>query len=302
MRISDKAVDISDLQVFKAVVEAGGVTAAAEQLHRVPSNVTARIKKLEESVGLALFSRDRNRLQLTPSGQKLLAYAGQILDLRQRALDDLTSDEPVGQLGIGSMESSAAARLPDILVAFHQRYSKVHMELATGPSEPLAQKVLRGELDVAFIADPPDDDRLSAVPLFDEELVVVKPPSYGESGGPESLPEPLTVVGFTEGCSYRNRVEQWLAGGHRKADRMMEIPSYHTMLSCVMAGMGIAMVPRAVLALHPAHRGLVLETPAPDIARATTWLVWRRDSQTPAIAALATVAREFANTAVPAVS
>lgn len=287
--------DLADLLVFKTVVEEGGITAAAKRLHRVPSNVTTRIKKLEENLGLVLFSRDRNRLQLTPSGQRLLEYAHQLLALRDRAMEELLSDAPSGPLNIGSMESSAAARLPDILVDFHRRFSQVQVELATGASGPLAQRVLQGSLDVAFIADPPGDDRLAAEPLFDEALVVTKPPSFDPTPGPEALPTPLTVVGFTQGCSYRDRVEQWLIEAGRRPDRVIEIPSYHTMLSCVMAGMGIAMVPEAVLGLHPAYRGLIVERPRPAISEARTYLVWRKDSETPSIRALRDVAMAFSS-------
>lgn len=261
----------------------------------MPSNITARIKKLEEGLGLSLFTRDRNRLQLTPSGQRLLHYAEQLLALRQQALDELSGDTPGGHLNIGSMESSAAARLPDMLVALHARYARLQVELATGASGIIAQRVLQGELDVAFVADPPDDARLDRVALFREELVVVKPPSLADSKGPASLPTPLTLVGFTEGCSYRHRLEAWLALGHRKADRIIEIPSYHTMLSCVLAGMGIAMVPDAVLRLHPAFRELAQEYPPDDIRHATTYLIWRADSETPAIRALVELSREFGN-------
>lgn len=287
--------DLSDLLVFKRVVEEGGITAAAKRLHRVPSNVTTRIKKLEESLGLVLFSRDRNRLQLTPSGQRLLDYANRMLALSDRALEELLSDAPNGPLHIGSMESSAAARLPDILVEFHRRFSQVQVELATGASGPLAQRVLQGNLDVAFIADPPADDRLVSEPLFDETLVVAKPPSFDSMPGPEALPTPLTVVGFTQGCSYRDRVEHWLSEAGRRPDRVIEIPSYHTMLSCVMAGMGIAMVPEAVLGLHPAYSSLIVEWPRPVISDARTYLVWRKDSETPAIRALRDVASTFAS-------
>ena len=287
--------DISDLIIFKTVVEEGGITAAARQLHRVPSNITARIKKLEESLNLQLFSRDHNRLQLTPTGQQLMGHARKMIGLHQQAMAELHSDQPMGKLSIGSMESSAAARLPSVLVRFHQCHPQVHIDLTTGASGPMVEKVLQGELDVALAADPPQDQRLNQVALFEESLVIVKPPEYGAPQGAHNLPEPLTVVGFTEGCSYRHRIETWLARDHRKPDRVIEIPSYHTMLSCVLAGMGIAMVPEAVLQLNSAYQNLIQERPEADISNAITYLIWRKNSETPAIRALAEVAMEFAN-------
>ncbi len=291
--------DISDLRVFKAVVDTGGISRAAEQLHRVPSNVTARIQKLEEELGLALFNRDRNRLHITPTGTRLLAYADQILQLRQQALDDLTNPEPSGPLRLGSMESTAASRLPAVLVDFHRHYGKVELELATGASGPLVDLVLQGRLDVALAADPAEDPRLEKMPCFDEQLVVVKPASLAHSRGPQQLPSPLIVVGFTQGCSYRHRIEQWLATGERRCDRMIEIPSHHTMLACVLAGMGIAMVPRSVLELHTSLTGLAVEDPGCAIAEATTHLVWRKDSSLPSIKALREVIANHARLRQP---
>ena len=70
-----------DLQVFKSVVEEGGVIRAASKLHRVPSAVTTRIRQLEASIGVKLFHRDRQRLHLSPAGELLLDYADRLIRL-----------------------------------------------------------------------------------------------------------------------------------------------------------------------------------------------------------------------------
>nr|WP_082708501.1 LysR substrate-binding domain-containing protein [Marinobacterium profundum] len=277
--------DISDLQVFKAVVDNGGISRAAEQLHRVPSNVTARIQKLEQTLQQPLFLREKNRLKITPAGKRLLIYAEQMLRLRQQAIDDLTDPEPSGTLRIGSMESTSAAHLPPILSAYHREYPQVDMELRTGASGTLVELVLEGELDVALAADPVQDDRLCMHPCFKEQLLIVKPAGLSHTQGAAELPAPLSVVTFTQSCSYRNRIQRWLDGDNRRPDKTIEIPSHHTMLACVLAGMGIALVPRAVLALHPQFSELATEDPGADISLATTWLIWRKDSTLPSITA-----------------
>ncbi|MGA6968818.1 MAG: LysR family transcriptional regulator, partial [Xanthobacteraceae bacterium] len=73
--------DFVDLQVFKCVVDEGGIIKAARKLHRVPSSVTTRIKQLETSLGVMLFHRDRQRLHLSPTGELLLAYAERLIQL-----------------------------------------------------------------------------------------------------------------------------------------------------------------------------------------------------------------------------
>src|SRR5690554_6583159 len=104
--------ELSDLHVFRTVVEAGGITHAAKRLHRVQSNVTARIRKLEEDLQVQLFVRESRRLQLTPAGRTLLGYADQLLGLAARAREALHDTTPRGLLRIGTMESTAGVRLP----------------------------------------------------------------------------------------------------------------------------------------------------------------------------------------------
>src|SRR5688500_17273425 len=93
--------ETSDLNVFLTVVRAGGVTRAAERLHRVQSNVTTRIRKLEDDLGVALFLREGKRLQLTPEGKRLVPYAERLLALAEEARDALHEARPRGVLRLG---------------------------------------------------------------------------------------------------------------------------------------------------------------------------------------------------------
>ena len=82
--------ELSDLHIFRTVVREGGIVRAARRLHRVPSNITTRIKQLEASIGVQLFTRERHRLRLSQSGERLLVYADRMLllsELRGLVLD-----------------------------------------------------------------------------------------------------------------------------------------------------------------------------------------------------------------------
>ena len=124
--------DLVDLHVFRTVVSAGGITRAAEQLHRVQSNVTTRIRQLEEDLGVQLFIREGKRLHVSPAGRTLLGYAGRLLDLAREAREAVHQEHPSGVLRLGAMESTAAVRLPGPLSAYHRRYPAVTLELRTG--------------------------------------------------------------------------------------------------------------------------------------------------------------------------
>src|SRR4029450_12061723 len=125
-------IDLAALEIFKAVVEQGGITKAATRLHRVPSNVTTRVKQLEERLGTKLFRRGNRRLVLSAEGKRLLGYADRLLTLSRGGEPALRRGPPAGAFQRGALKSTAATRLPPILSRYHRRYPEVRLELVTG--------------------------------------------------------------------------------------------------------------------------------------------------------------------------
>ena len=107
--------DLDALEIFRAVVREGGIIRAAEHLHRVQSNVTTRIKQLEQRLGVALFRRQGRTLALTAAGEALLVHAERLLRLADEAERELRAEPARGPLRLGSMESTAGSRLPKVL-------------------------------------------------------------------------------------------------------------------------------------------------------------------------------------------
>ena len=154
--------DLASLEIFRCVVEEGGITRAATRLHRVQSNVTTRIRQLEASLGVDLFLRDGKRMVLTPAGQTLFDYARRVLDLAEEARQAVLPARPQGRLRIASMESTAASRLPAVLAAYHQAWPDVELELVTyienkrNEIQSLEQEV---ESNILRLADMEDELR-----------------------------------------------------------------------------------------------------------------------------------------------
>lgn len=278
--------ELSDLHVFRTVVEAGGVTRAAERLCRVQSNVTTRIRKLEDDLGVALFVREGKRLRLTSAGAVLLDYAGQLLTLAENAREAVQERTPRGVLRLGSMESTAAVRLPGPLSALHALYPDLAVELSTGPSRQLAQQVLAGEIDAALIAGPVGDPRLNSLPTFDEQLVLVANATHRPISFPADLNN-RTILAFRSGCHYRQRLEGWFAAAGAAVERIVELSSYHAILGCAAAGMGVAMVPRSVLDGYAESAQLSVHGLDVDAMSSRTQLIWRKDGPRVKIKALA---------------
>ncbi|AOK30011.1 MULTISPECIES: LysR substrate-binding domain-containing protein [Burkholderia] len=280
--------DLAALAIFRAVVRENGVTRAAAKLNRVQSNVTTRIKQLEEQLGAALFVRDGRRLVLTPAGQTLLPYAERLLALADEARHAIREDKPRGRLRFGAMESMAATRLPALLARYHQQWPDVTLELVTGTTGHLIQQVREFELDAALVATPVESavlgEPFDTASAFTEELVLLTPRGHPRVRTPHDILLP-TLVAFERGCAYRGYIERWYAACGVKPARVLELGSYHAIVACVAAGAGVAVAPRSVLAVQREPDSLGVH-PLADLAPIVTRLIWRQGHLSAALGAL----------------
>ena len=160
--------DLTQLEMFNAVAEAGSITQAAAKVHRVPSNLTTRLRQLETELGVDLFIRENQRLRLSPAGHNFLRYSQQILALVDEARSVVAGDEPQGLFSLGSLESTAAVRIPATLAEFNHRYPKIQFSLSTGPSGTMLEGVLEGKLNAAFIDGPINHTAIDGIPVYRE--------------------------------------------------------------------------------------------------------------------------------------
>ncbi|MGO4325537.1 LysR substrate-binding domain-containing protein [Cupriavidus sp. 2TAF22] len=277
--------DLASLEIFRCVVEEGGVTRAAARLHRVQSNVTTRIRQLESSLGVELFLREGKRMVLTPAGQTLFDYARRVLDLAEEARHAVLPAKPQGRLRIASMESTAASRLPSVLAAYHQAWPEVQLELVTLTTRQALQALGRFEVDCAFVAEPLDDPALAWLPAFQEELLLIAREQHPPIGCAADL-ETRTMLAFDPGCNYRMRLETWLAAGNSPPRRVLELGSYHAIIACAAAGIGVAIVPRSVLGLYRDLPKISVHTLG-AAGKVDTVLAWHPAMASTALAALA---------------
>ena len=271
--------ELSDLAVFRTVVQAGGITRAAEKLNRVQSNVTTRIKQLEERLGLQLFRRQGRSLVLSPEGELLQSYAQRLFRLADEAENELRTGKPMGVFRIGSLESTAGSRLAPILSRFHRLYPGVVVELVTGTSGALVQRVTNFEIEAAFVSEPFTAPGLEKMKVFEEELVLITARDEDKVTRAAQLAG-STVIAFANGCSYRKRLEEWLGASGVMPARTLEFASYQAMIACVAAGTGFALVPRSLLvSLRAANDVRQHELPV-KVRRNRTHLIWNGSAST----------------------
>src|SRR5262249_43443325 len=270
--------DAGDLRVFEAVARLGGMNRAASVLNTVQSNVTARVRLLEEELGTALFERHSRGVALTAAGRRLLPYATRIADLlgeaRRAVADDGT---PKGPLLLGSLETTAALRLPPILAGYAASHPEVDLVLGTGTTAELALQVLERRIEGAFVCGPVDHPELIEEAVFSEQLVVVTAPSV-RSFDAVARRSGLKIVVLRTGCSYRQRLETLLAVRGVVGLRRLEFGTLGAILGCVAAGIGISLLPRGIV--DPAWRAgrIAVHELSRDEAEVETVFIRRRDA------------------------
>lgn len=269
-----RTIDLNALAIFQAVVEEGGIHRAAEKLRRVPSNVTTRVRQLEQYLGVRLFRREGRTLVLSAEGERLLNYSSRLLRLADEAVNDLRSGQPQGVFRIGSLESTAGSRLAPVLSRYHADNPGVVVELITGTTGALINRVLNYELEAAFVSEPFTAAELASLPVFHERLVLITPAHAGDIRSARDLGR-STMIAFAHGCSYRKRLEDWLGSDNVMPERTLEFGSYQGMIACVAAGTGFAIVPEAVLAALQASAKVKRHALPERFAHNRTHLVWR---------------------------
>lgn len=286
--------DAADLKFFAAVAKAGGMNRAASKLNTVQSNVTARVRTLEEELGVALFHRGRKGVTLTAAGQRLLPYALKVthlLDEARRAVED--DGEPKGRLTIGSLETSAALRLSPVLAAYAAAYPEVDLVLHTGTTYELIAQVLDHMVDGAFVCGPVNHQDLVEEVFFCEQLVVLAPRTI-RSLDDLTRKGDVKIVVHPQGCAYRQILENILMKRGVVGIRHLEFGNIETIYRSVCAGLGITLLPKSLIgSIWRENAVSVHEVPEAE-SRITTVFVHRQD------ALISSALKEFLKMARPA--
>ena len=270
--------DAADLKVFAAVARIGGMNRAANELHTVQSNVTARVRTLEEELGVQLFRRGRKGVTLTAAGERLLPYAIRVAHLLEEAQKAVKDDgSPRGRLTIGSVETTAALRLSPVLAAYWTTYPNVDLVLRTGTTCELIEQVLNYGVEGAFVCGPVNHQDLAEEVFFREELVVLTPRTI------RSLDDlirkgDVKIVVLGEGCSYRQILDNILIKRGVVGIRHLEFGTLEAIYGAVSAGIGVTLLPKSLIGTIWRDRGVAVHEIAEAEARITTVFVRRDDT------------------------
>ncbi|AZI28013.1 LysR family transcriptional regulator [Pedobacter sp. G11] len=267
----------NDLKIFEAVAASGSFTKAASATFTVQSNVTARIKSLEEELGVELFKRNSRKVALTNPGEQFMHYARQIQKLVNEAKSNLASSGAVsGSLRVGCIETTMALKVPEILQNFEAQYPDVELEFRSEMRSALIRDVLSYELDAAFVSAPVNINGLDQLSIKEEQLVIITS-SNGRGLSSILKRDPLKIVVFGEGCVFRARLEAYLTSKGVIHYKTIVLNSIEGIINFVEAGMGISLLPQEVISGYYPTRAISSHGLSRQLGTMNTVLIFRKE-------------------------
>jgi DNA-binding transcriptional LysR family regulator len=240
------------LEAFVEVARLGSVSRAADALYATQPTLTARLKGLEQELDAQLFVRSQRGMRLSDAGRAFLPYAERTLDSvssGRRLLAELARGE-AGQLALGAAPAVSTYVLPRILTRFRRTHPKVSLAVRTGHSEEVLELVLREQVQIGLgraLRHP----QLEAIPLYEDELVLVVDPKHAfaeeQEIGPDELLE-VQLILFDRTSSYRRMTSEFFEGVGAVPRGVMELDNIDAAKKMVEQGLGVALLPHTAVA------------------------------------------------------
>jgi DNA-binding transcriptional LysR family regulator len=293
-----EAMEVRQLEIFRTLAQELNFTRTAERVHTVQSNVTAQIKALEEELGVPLFDRLGRRVTLTDAGRNFLPFAEQALAAMQQGQRSVQSGaEPSGPLRVGVPESMLAYRLPQVLRIFHRRFP--HVELIFRPQfdEVLPVMLESGKLDMAVcMIEASPNPAIKSIPLRTERIFLLAHPSHPLAARRTVKASDLagqSLLLTESGCGYRLRLDRQLAMQNIRPGNVTEFSSVEAIKQCLLAGMGLGLLPAIVVARELRQHQLEGLHWAGTPLDIDTHILWHKDKWiSPAMAAFMELVQE----------
>ncbi|MEQ8844371.1 MAG: LysR family transcriptional regulator [Phycisphaerales bacterium] len=247
--------ELTPLRYLRAIADAGTMTVAAQRLGVSQPTLSFAVRKLEEELGVDLFSRTGRGLTPTEACLVLLEHGDQAVrnvDAGVRAVRALAGLE-AGTVRIGAGATVVTYLLPGVVQRFRQRYADLRVSVREAGSTQVAEALLKGELDLGVVTLPvniPGSNELMTVARASDELRLIAPPGHALAGQDDFAWSDLQgepVVGFEAGSSVRDVIDQAAAVHGVSLEVVVELRSIEGIARMVRAGVGVGFVSRMAL-------------------------------------------------------
>lgn len=239
--------EIRQLKAFLAIAEAKTFTAGARRVNVTQAAISMQIRQLEDEVGLQLFTRTPRRVILTEAGEYLLERARKILREHDSALAEIAeiAGAAFGRLRIGTASGTFAMhQLPGIMQKLKEKYPNSELSVASGTSAKLVDRIMHGEIDIAFISLPVDNTNITCESLFSDEIVAIAHPKHPLAK--EKYISAATLAGERlilgeRGGNTRRMIDDFFAAANVRPNITMEMSRQEAINEMVANGLGVGM-------------------------------------------------------------
>jgi DNA-binding transcriptional LysR family regulator len=237
--------EIRQLKAFLAIAEAKTFTAGARRVNVTQAAISMQIKQLEDEVGLQLFTRTPRRVILTEAGEYLLERARKILREHDSALAEIAeiAGAEHGRLRIGSASAEfATQQLPHILQNIREKYPNAEIAVSAGTSEKLVDKIMHGEIDIAFVSLPVENSSITTELLFSDEIVAIAHPSHPSANekyiSAAALAGEKLILG-ERGGNTRRMIDDFFNAANVRPNIVMELSRQEAINQMVENNLGV---------------------------------------------------------------
>lgn len=278
---------LQQIEAFVWAARLGGIHAAARHLNLTQPAISSRLRELESALGIELFDRSNQGIELTHAGRHALLHAESLL-MRAADMERLCKADPFeGLLRLGADESSAMAGLADILSALRSAYPGLQVEVTIDNGVVLGEKLLRHELDVAMhsysVALGVTDIVDHAIGMVDFQWVAPAGMEVNAECLTPAEAATLPIVTRPPASTSHQMVRHWLQAGGHDLEAYSACNSLALTVVLVEAGHGIALLPNSAINASLAAGKVKLLRPDPPMLPATFGVRYQRSARTPSL-------------------
>ncbi|AEF99402.1 LysR substrate-binding domain-containing protein [Methylomonas methanica] len=273
--------NLRDLRYLIAVADLRSFVQASEHCHISQPTLSTQIKKLEERLGVQIFERNNKRVLATEVGERIIATARRIVKEVEhiQELAETARDPMAGNLRIGAFPTLSTYIFPKLVPLIKDALPRIRLILVEEKTEELLRQLKNGQIDMALLAMPVDDNALQSQALFDDEFLLAVAADHPLAEAAPIRQRDLfgqQLLLLDEGHCLRGQALQVCHINGALEQQDVRATGLETLRQMVRAGTGITFMPRiAVREPDSGIRYIPFQSPVPS---RNIGLVWRKTS------------------------
>jgi len=252
--------ELRSLFYFVRIADLGSITRAASHLRVAQPALTRHVQRLEDELGVTLFTRVNRGVRLTEAGQKLHESANRILRDVERTGDEIRAHDadPSGKIILGVTPTMCPVLVPDLFARMRLHYSMIELKVVHAGMPRLEEMLIDGHVDLAIMSELSRSRQIVSTALADEEMVLVTAPGARPPGVVSASELRRTTLILGDGL--RAAMDTLLAGFGIELKVAVELNDHETIRLMVQQGVGASILPHSSVArecgrgLAEAHR------------------------------------------------